>query len=137
YTLALRKAWAEVPGGADLVTYWFAKAWEMMHGGAVERAGLVATNSIRGGASREVLKPIVIGGRIFDAWSDEGWTVEGAAVRVSLICFDLARVGDVRLNGVSVEKISADLTSRGATADLTNALTLTQNSGASFIGVFL
>lgn len=88
YTIALRKAWPEVPGGVDLVCYWFAKAWAMMVSGRLQRAGLVSTNSIRGGANREVLKPIVEHGRIFEAWSDEGWTVDGAAVRVSMVCFD-------------------------------------------------
>ncbi|MDK2775275.1 MAG: N-6 DNA methylase, partial [Tabrizicola sp.] len=45
YTFALRKAWGNVPGGADLVCYWFAKAWEEMQAGRLTRAGLVATNS--------------------------------------------------------------------------------------------
>jgi hypothetical protein len=47
----------------------------------------VATNSIRGGANRRVLDRIVEDSRIFEAWSDEPWIVEGAAVRVSLVCF--------------------------------------------------
>ncbi len=93
YTVALRKAWDTVPGGADLVCYWFAKAWEQMAAGALVRAGLVATNSIRGGANRAVLKPIVEGGRIFEAWGDEAWTVDGAAVRVSMVCFDGVKGG--------------------------------------------
>ena len=38
---------------------------------ALARAGLVATNSIRGGANRRVLDAIVAQGKIFDAWSDE------------------------------------------------------------------
>ncbi|MCA3452173.1 MAG: class I SAM-dependent DNA methyltransferase [Rhodobacter sp.] len=75
YTVALRRAYPDVPGGVDLVAYWFARAWEQIKAGALTRAGLVATNSIRGGANREVLKPIVERGRIFRAWSDEAWTV--------------------------------------------------------------
>ncbi len=39
-----------VPGGADLVTYWFEKARAQIEAGKAQRAGLVATNSIRGGA---------------------------------------------------------------------------------------
>src|SRR3546814_8512638 len=65
----------------------------MMAAGRLHRAGLVSTNSIRGGVNREVLKPIVYGGRIFEAWSDEGWTVEGAAVRVPIVCFSQVVVG--------------------------------------------
>ena len=59
-------------------------AWAQMQAGRLTRAGLVATNSIRGGANRAVLREIVKGGRIFEAWPDEEWTVDGAAVRVSL-----------------------------------------------------
>src|SRR3546814_2107419 len=64
YTRTLRNSWPEVPGGVDLVCYWFAKAWAMLAAGRLHRAGLVSTNSIRGGVNREVLKPIVDGGRI-------------------------------------------------------------------------
>src|SRR5574338_368495 len=89
YTEALRGRYAgRVPGGADLVTYWFEKARARIEAGQARRAGLVATNSIRGGANRKVLERIVASGRIFAAWSDEPWVNEGAAVRVSLVCFD-------------------------------------------------
>src|SRR5205823_665686 len=49
-----------------------------------KRIGLVATNSIRGGANRRLVDDILSDARIFDAWSDEAWVVDGAAVRVSL-----------------------------------------------------
>ena len=39
-----------VPAEADLVCYWFAKAWEALQAKHAKRVGLVATNSIRGGA---------------------------------------------------------------------------------------
>ena len=41
-----------VPREADLVCYWFVKAGAHLGGGAERRVGLVATNSIRGGANR-------------------------------------------------------------------------------------
>jgi type II restriction/modification system DNA methylase subunit YeeA len=44
-----------VPAEADLVCYWFEKAREEMASGPTVRAGLVATNSIRGGVNRKVL----------------------------------------------------------------------------------
>jgi hypothetical protein len=47
-----------VPAEADFVCYWFAKAWEAMQARRASRAGLVATNSIRGGANRRVLESI-------------------------------------------------------------------------------
>ncbi|MFZ5747483.1 MAG: class I SAM-dependent DNA methyltransferase [Pseudomonadota bacterium] len=133
YTVALRKAWPEVPGGVDLVCYWFAMAWSMIAEGRLQRAGLVSTNSIRGGANREVLKPIVEHGRIFEAWSDEEWTVDGAAVRVSLVSFGHTKSG-ATLNGIQVLAINADLTAATSGIDLTVAVRLSTNLGRSFIG---
>lgn len=133
YTVALRKAWPEVSGGVDLVCYWFAKAWAMMVSGRLQRAGLVSTNSIRGGANREVLMPIVEHGRIFEAWSDEGWTVDGAAVRVSMVCFQ-AKEASAVLNGVEVARISSDLTPVDDEDDFTAAAKLSANRDITFQG---
>jgi hypothetical protein len=44
-----------VPGGADLVAYWFEKAWDQICAGRANRAGLVATQSIRKGSNRQGL----------------------------------------------------------------------------------
>jgi type II restriction/modification system DNA methylase subunit YeeA len=74
-----------VPQEADLVTYWFEKTRAQLTAGETNRAGLVATNSIRGGANRLVLERLQKDAPIFEAWSDEPWIVEGAAVRVSLV----------------------------------------------------
>ncbi|MGE6710645.1 class I SAM-dependent DNA methyltransferase [Hyphomonas sp. NPDC076881] len=134
YVFSLRKAWDMVPGGADLVTYWFAKAWEMIAAGEVRRAGFVATNSVRGGASRQVLKPIVEHGRIFEAWSDEDWTVEGAAVRVSIVCFDNEEELLSRLNGQTASVVYSDLTASDSGTDLTKATALVQNAGIAVQG---
>ena len=54
-----------VPAEADLVCYWFAKAWEALQADRAKRVGLVATNSIRGGANRKVLEPIAEARRDF------------------------------------------------------------------------
>jgi hypothetical protein len=98
-----------VPAEADLVTYSFAKAWERMRDGRLKRAGLVATNSIRGGASRRVLDVIVKDGRIFNAWDDEPWVIKGVAVRVSLICFSKdAEEQKPQLDGRPIERIGSD-----------------------------
>jgi type II restriction/modification system DNA methylase subunit YeeA len=59
YVGTLRQIYAgRVPGGADLVCYWFEKARAQIEAGQAQRAGLVATNSIRGGANRKVLERI-------------------------------------------------------------------------------
>lgn len=135
YTVALRNAWSHVSGGSDLVCYWFAGAWDRMVAGKLERAGLVSTNSIRGGANREVLKPIVEHGRIFEAWGDEAWTVEGAAVRVSLVCFDRGHGDEAQLDGGPVPRIHSDLTGGGHGIDLTSAHRLPDNANVCFQGM--
>ncbi|GBL46613.1 hypothetical protein SFMTTN_2428 [Sulfuriferula multivorans] len=132
YTEALRKCYADrVAGGADLVTYWFEKARAQIETGKCQRAGLVATNSIRGGANQKVLARICDTTRIFTAWSDEEWINEGAAVRVSLVCF--GNIAGAILDGKAVEAIHADLTA-GDGLNLTQAKPLKANAGMSFIG---
>ncbi len=82
-----------------------------MRKGRLRRAGLVATNSMRGGANRRVLDRIARDGVIFDAWDDEPWVLDGAAVRVSLVCFSQRASGEaIRLDGRIVERINPDLT---------------------------
>ena len=135
YTESLRNAWSgTVPGFGDLVTFWFAKAWKQVTKGNLKVAGLVSTNSIRGGANRQVLSAIVDQGSIFNAWSDEEWTVDGAAVRVSLICFAKDAVRVPSLNGNSVEQVLSDLSANGDGVDLTKASLLKANSNAAFLG---
>ncbi|MEI6415517.1 MAG: DNA methyltransferase, partial [Pseudomonadota bacterium] len=227
-----------VPGGADLVTYWFEKARAQIESNKAKRAGLVATNSIRGGANRKVLEHILrtskpfnngethvshhirypgtdripqesgdpressrgggashcqspgragdespsgdgigppsrrhghVAGRpvshemddgghpggsaiaghedllltplsIFHAWSDEPWINEGAAVRVSLVCFGNAET-PFMLDGQPVAAIYTDLTGQAvnndAGGDLTQAKPITENAGVSFQGPVL
>ena len=128
----IRKAYqGHLPAFADLVCYWLHKAGVLVARGAVMRAGLVATNSIRGGRNRSVLDRIAESTRIFDAWADEPWIVDGAAVRVSLVCFgDSGQPG--RLNGAPAQRINADLTAMGT--DLTRAGKLARNRGCAFVG---
>ena len=128
-----------VPGGADLVTYWFEKARAQIETGKATAAGLVATNSIRQKRNRAVLERILATTRIFEAWSDEDWVNEGAAVRVSLICFGKGNA-ESRLDGKQVAAIHADLTGSApgqAATDLTQAQPLPANKGRSFFGVCL
>ena len=128
-----------VPAEADLVCYWFEKAGRQIASGQAKRAGLVATNSIRGGANRRALRAATDTRRIFEAWSDEPWVLDGAAVRVSLVCFsrgDDESVSEARLDGTLVDEIFADLTARrdGAGVDLTLARRLSENAGIAFMG---
>ncbi len=136
YVGTLRQTYdGRVPGGADLVTYWFEKARAQIEAGQLQAAGLVSTNSIRGGANRKVLDRIVESTRIFEAWSDEEWVNDGAAVRVSLIGFGPIFGVDrkSRLDGMEVAAIHADLTA-GEGLDLTTAKMLSDNKRTCFIG---
>lgn len=241
YFEALERVYAgRVPAGADLVCYWFEKARAQITKGRLRAAGLVATNSIRGGANRKALERILspmtsdfnvqcnqensdddrdlrhsqihsaagngglyaatggrrgrsaqgrsgrtkagdagvsglpaedrFGGveagfdqmddggadragggdrgagqaavalRIFEAWSDEPWVNEGAAVRVSLVAFGgVAGRSGARLDGQPVAVIHADLTGQAlgadATLDLTQAKRLAENDGACIRGL--
>ncbi len=131
YTFTLRRIYeGRVPGGADLVCYWFEKARTAIETNGLGAAGLVATNSIRGGANRKVLDAISTTSRIFEAWADEPWVNEGAAVRVSLVCFGHA-AQPARLDGRDVPSISADLSETHGIADVHK---LSANRDTSFIG---
>ena len=140
YVSRLRRAYSgRVPGGADLVCYWFTQAGKQIEAGTLARAGLVATNSIRGGPNRHALQVATDTRRIFDAWSDEPWVNDGAAVRVSLVCFSRADdqfVSEARLDGQPVEEIYVDLTARRDTGgiDLTRLRSLVANAGVTFKG---
>lgn len=132
YVEDLRKLYGgRVPGGADLVCYWFERAREQIKGGRAKRAGLLATNSIRGGKNRRVLECIKQSGDIFFAEGDRPWVIEGAAVRVSMVGFDDGSEHERFLDGAPVEAIYADL---GGTLDLSTAKPLDQNLRTAFIG---
>ena len=134
YTTTLRKVYAgRVPGGADLVCYWFEKARTAIETNGLGAAGLVATQSLRSGSNRVVLAAICDSTKIFEAWSDEPWVNNGAAVRVSLVCFGHASQPPV-LDGVGVPRIPADLSASADGLDLTTAQPLTSNGGAAFQG---
>ncbi|MDP2164421.1 MAG: hypothetical protein Q8K21_09425 [Hydrogenophaga sp.] len=139
YTETLRKTYeGRVPGGADLVCYWFDKARQQIANGQLTAAGLVSTNSIRGGANRKVLDAIVESTRIFEAWSDEEWVNDGAAVRVSLVAFGSSD-SKALLNGTDIRGISADLTEfmggEGSGASITSARNQPQNVLTAFNGI--
>ena len=134
YIESLRRQYgSRIHGEADLVCHWFDKAGRLIADGRIARAGLVATNSIRGGRNRPVLDRIVEQGQIFNAWSDEPWVVDGAAVRVSLVCFTGpdAKLA-VALDGAPVAGINADLTA--GDLKLASAHRLARNAKTAFMG---
>jgi type II restriction/modification system DNA methylase subunit YeeA len=134
YTALLRHAYSgRLPGFSDLVAYWLEKARVAVLTGESTRVGLVATNSITGGSNLPVMQGISRDCRIYEAWSDEPWTVDGAAVRVSIICFaQIASTSSRHLDGRTVAAINADLSS--TSFDLTKSLRLSENKSVCFEG---
>jgi len=120
-----------VPGAADLCCYWFEKARAHIVAGKCKRAGLLATQGIRGGANREVLKRIKESGDIFWAESDRPWVLDGANVHVSMVGFDNGTETKRTLDGMDVKQINANLT---AISDTTTARTLPEMKNLSFSG---
>jgi type II restriction/modification system DNA methylase subunit YeeA len=122
---------------ADLVMYWIARAGALVGRGDLAMSGLVTSNSARGGPNRATLANATMECRIVEAWSDEEWTLDGAAVRVSLVCLGRQSGRAARLNGREVERILPDLTpplTGAVDVDLTRAAKLAENRGVAFMG---
>jgi hypothetical protein len=117
---------------SDLCCYWHEKARELIEKKQCKRAGLLATQGIRGGASREVLKRIKETGDIFFAESDRPWVLDGANVHVSMVGFDNGSEKTRTLDGKSVSNINSNLSS--IAADVTQAKVLIENAKLAFMG---
>ena len=121
-----------IPAGSDLVCYWFERVRSLIEAAKAKYAGLLATNSIRGGVNRRVLERIKRSGDIFFAESDRPWILEGAAVRVSMVGFDNGSSEQDRvLDRAPVDHIGADLT---GDLDFTMTTPLPENEGVGFRG---
>jgi hypothetical protein len=132
YVEDLRKLYGDrIPGQSDLVCYWFEKARAMIESGKAKRVGLLATNSIRGGANRRVLERIKETGNIYWAQSDREWILDGAAVNVSMVGFDNGDDKEFTLDNSVVININPDLSS---SSDITTAQKLAENFGVAYIG---
>lgn len=132
YVDSLFKAWGgAVPAEADLCCYWFELARRQIAMGRTRRAGLLATQGIRGGANREVLKRIKETGGIYFAISDREWVLDGANVHISMVGFDDGSEKTIFLDGHEAPIIHANLSSA---ADTTKAVRLPENLGISFMG---
>jgi hypothetical protein len=133
YVDALFAVWRDrVRPEADLCCYWFEKARQHIADGKCKRAGLLATQGIRGGANRETLKRIKETGDIFFAESDRPWILDGANVHVSMVGFDDGSETQKVLDGKPVGEVTAQLTSGVA---VHSAKVLSTNAGLSFMGV--
>jgi len=116
---------------ADLCCYWFERARAHIEAGRCRRAGLLATQGIRGGANRRVLERIRETGSIFFAESDRPWVLDGASVHVSMVGFDDGTESRRVLDGQSVHTIGPNLSSA---AEITRARILPLNTGIASRG---
>ncbi|MGO9918091.1 MAG: class I SAM-dependent DNA methyltransferase [Isosphaeraceae bacterium] len=116
---------------ADLCCYWFEKARRQLKIGKCHRAGLLATQGIRGGANRHSLNRIKATGDIFFAISDRDWVIDGANVHISIIGFDDGSEKSKTLDGISCATINSNLSS---VADIAEARRLAVNVGIAFMG---
>ncbi|MGI8965129.1 MAG: type IIL restriction-modification enzyme MmeI, partial [Limisphaerales bacterium] len=132
YVTQLRRVFdGRLPGQADFCCYWFEKARQQIEDGYCGRAGMLATQNIRGGASRTALERIKQTGDIFFGISDREWILNGAMVHISMVGFDDGTESEKLLNGKEVGTIHANLT---VGADLTAARRLADSANIGFIG---
>ena len=132
YVESLRAVFlGRLSGGSDLCCYWHEKARAQISAGKSMRAGLLATQNIRGGSNRRVLERIQETGGIFFAYADEPWVLAGANVHISYIGQDDGTEGERTLDGRTVMAINPDLTSG---LDLTLARRLRENASVAFQG---
>ena len=132
YVDAMYEVWeGRVQHSADLCCYWHEKARRMVHAGKAKRVGLLATQAIRGPASRGALERIKQSGDFFFAESNRAWILDGAAVRISMVGFDDGTETERILDGHRVDGINVNLTGG---LPLTEAATLAENAGVSFQG---
>lgn len=131
YVDQMFRIWKDrVPAEADLCCYWFEKARRQIETGQSKRAGLLATQGIRGGANRRIVERIKSTGDIFFAESDREWILDGAAVHVSMVGFDNGDEENRILDSQSVPQIAANLSTG---ADVTKAKRLAWNSDICFM----
>lgn len=131
YLLDLFAAY-DLPKTSDLCCYWFEQARRAIQKHETTRAGLLATQAIRGGNNRAVLDRIKQNCRIIAAWANRPWALDGANVNVSIVAFGVDPTARPRLDGREVDEITSDL--RTGT-DVTEASKLPENSSLAFMGV--
>ncbi|CAO4156553.1 Site-specific DNA-methyltransferase (adenine-specific) [Methylorubrum extorquens] len=133
YVSTLRNVYQDqLPSSSDFVCYWFTKTRLLIENDTTKRAGLVSTNSIRGGSNRETLDRITKNLKIYSAWADEGWVLDGASVRVSLISFAKRVDVPAMLDGAPCARINSDLSS--SITDVTAVKRLPENASVCFEG---
>ena len=133
YTDSIYSVYAgRLPNASDLCCYWFEKARAQIADGNTKRAGLLATQGIRGRDNRAVLQSIKASGDIFMAYPDKEWVLDGATVHIAIVGFDDGSDAERYFDGNPVAGgINSNLT---IGVDTTTAQRLAENRGISFEG---
>ena len=113
YVEDLRALYAgRVPGGADLVTYWFEKARAQIEAGRRSGRGCWRRKAIRGGSQSQGVGADQGDRRHLLGAVDRPWVLDGAAVRRLDGGVRCGRGETAVLDGRAVTMINSDLTSR-------------------------
>jgi hypothetical protein len=133
YVDRIVKHFPDVKDAVDFCSYWFRSAHDRIDENG--RVGLVGTNSISQGLSRQAALDYIVenSGYIEDAIPTQAWSGE-AKVHVSIVNWSKKIPSNFYLNYEIVTSINSSLTS---TIDATNAFRLSANANTSYIGVQL
>lgn len=145
YVQRVRKRYPDVPGRADYCVYWFRRAHDELP--FEGRAGLVGTNTISQGASREGGLDYIVqhNGTITDAIASQVWPGE-SVVHVSIVNWIKgtyngekrlgAQTGDSKDSAWTTKKAAVIHANLSDSIDVTSALTIQVNadSGACYQG---
>lgn len=134
YTFGVKRIVSEEKGAADLCAYFFLIAGRSLKQGGV--FGMVATNSISQGATREIgLAHLEKNGfEIIQAWRDLPWPGAAAVTVSPCVLFNGRWLGDYILNKKVVEKISSFLEEDGSGS---GPCKLRENADIASIGTYV
>lgn len=155
YVDALQEAWPEVPQATDFVMRWWHHAASLARRGAIERFGLITTNSLRQSYVRRAVEPHLAANpplSLVFAISDHPWvdTADGAAVRIAMTVGAkgpkagrlITVAQELRAGGESDDLVLRTTTRRGRVnadltvgVDVTQALPLTANLELCSVGM--
>ena len=156
YVDAVQEVWPDIPQATDFVMRWWHCAALLTRRGALQRFGLITTNSLRQAYVRRAVEPHLAGDpplSLVFAIPDHPWvdSEDGAAVRIAMTAGEAGRldgrlgtveseseeVSDgnedlVDLIGFATGRINADLS---IGADVTQANSLCSNEGICSVGM--
>ncbi|MHB8913288.1 MAG: class I SAM-dependent DNA methyltransferase, partial [Lysobacter sp.] len=156
YVDAIQETWPDVPQSTDFVMRWWHHAALLVRNGALQRFGLITTNSLRQAYIRRAVEPHIDGDpplSLVFAVPDHPWvdSADGAAVRIAMTVGERGRK-DGRLVEVAEERAEAEennddlvvrLTAKhgrinsdlSVGVDVTNATSLRANADLCSVGM--